>query len=52
MELIQEFSKEELVKGLPYLEYKKEVIYDVSQYKKQVKSSFKIRNQVSTNRSL
>jgi uncharacterized protein (DUF1919 family) len=49
MELLQKLSKKELVKRLQQLKYKKKVIYDACQYRKQVKSSFKAKNHVSTN---
>lgn len=52
MKLIYKLTRKDLVKRLPHHGYKNKVICDDCQYMKQIKSSFKAKNQVSTNHAL
>ena len=52
MNLIDKFSKNNLFIGLPKLKSVKDKIYDACQKGKQVKTSFKFKNIVSTSRPL
>ena len=52
MDLIQKLSSNELVRGLPKSKFNKDRICDACQFGKQVKSSFKSKNLVSTSRPL
>ena len=52
MDLIESLSKGELVRDLPKIKYSKDKICEACQKGKQVKSSFKLKNQVSTSRPL
>ena len=52
MDLIENLSKGELVRDLPKIKYSKDKICEACQKGKQVKSSFKPKNQVSTSRPL
>ena len=51
-DLIDELGKRELVNGLPKLKFNKDKICDACQMGKQTKSSFKLKNNVSTSRPL
>jgi len=50
--LISKLQKHSLMRGLPKLLYQDESLYDAYQKGKQVKSSFKDKNFVSTSRPL
>ena len=51
-ELLNDLCKHELVIGLSKLEFTKDKLYDAYQKEKQSKSSFKLKNVVSTSRPL
>ena len=50
MDLISKISKNDLVKGLPKIGFKKDRVSDACQFGKQVKISFKDKNHISTSR--
>lgn len=52
MDLLKKISSRGLVRGLPKLKYKKTEPCSACQLGKQVKTSFKTKNQVSTTDSL
>ncbi|RDX86351.1 hypothetical protein CR513_32324, partial [Mucuna pruriens] len=52
LRLISKLKKHNLVRGLPSLVYKTDILCDVCQKEKQVKGSFKSKNIVSTSRAL
>ena len=51
-DLIDELGSKELVNGLPKLKFNKDKICDACQMGKQTKSSFKLKNRVSTSKPL
>ena len=52
MDLINEISKKELVRGLPKIKFEKDKICDACQFGKQTKVSFKPKNKISTSKPL
>ena len=52
MKTLSKFVKNDLVIGLPKLNFNKDKICDACQFGKQVRSSFKPKNLVSTSRPL
>ena len=52
IKLITQISSKELVRGIPYIKFIKDNVCDACQLGKQIKSSFKSKNQISTSRPL
>jgi hypothetical protein len=52
MDIISKLVKNKLVKGLPHIVFKKKNLCDAWQMDKQVKTSFKSKNHISTKKSL
>ena len=48
MDLISKISKNDLVKGLPKISCQKDKICEACQFGKQIKTSFKNKNHIST----
>ena len=52
MDLISNISKNDLVKGLPKIGFQKDKICEVYQFRKQIKTSLKNKNYISTSKPL
>ncbi|KAH9725866.1 hypothetical protein KPL70_008032 [Citrus sinensis] len=52
MDLISKISKDDLVKGLPKIGFQKDKICEACQFGKQIKTSFKSKNHISTSKPL
>ncbi|CAL9098115.1 unnamed protein product, partial [Musa textilis] len=52
MKLISKISSRELVRGIPNMKFVKDKVCDACQLGKQIKTSFKSKNQISTTRPL
>ncbi|KAH9650254.1 hypothetical protein KPL70_026300 [Citrus sinensis] len=52
MDLISKISKDDLVKGLPKIGFQKDKICEACQFGKQIKTSFKNKNHISTSKPL
>ena len=52
MDLISKILKNDLVKGLPKIGFQKDKIYKACQFGKQIKTSFKNKNHISTSKPL
>ncbi|KAH9698504.1 Integrase catalytic domain-containing protein [Citrus sinensis] len=52
MDLISKISKDDLVKGLPKIGFQKDKICEACQFEKQIKTSFKNKNHISTSKPL
>ncbi|KAH9792587.1 Integrase catalytic domain-containing protein [Citrus sinensis] len=52
MDLISKISKDDLVKGLPKIGFQKDKICEACQFGKQIKTSFKNKNHISTSKLL
>ncbi|KAH9791908.1 hypothetical protein KPL71_003919 [Citrus sinensis] len=52
MDLISKISKDDLVKGLPKIGFQKDKICEACQFGKQIKTSFKNKNYISTSKPL
>ena len=52
MDLISQLNKDELVRGLPKINFQKDKICEACQMGKQIKNSFKNKNFISTSRPL
>ncbi|KAH9802698.1 hypothetical protein KPL71_001497 [Citrus sinensis] len=52
MDLISKIVKNDLVKGLPKISFQKDRICEVCQFGKQIKTSFKSKNHISTSKPL
>ena len=52
MNLITQLNKNELVRGLPKISFEKDKVCEACQMGKQIKTSFKIKNFISTSRPL
>ena len=52
MKLITQISSKELVRGIPHIKFIKDNVCDACQLGKQIKGSFKSKNQISTSRPL
>ena len=52
MDLISQLNKDELVRGLPKINFQKDKVCESYQVGKQIKNSFKKKNVISTSRSL
>ena len=52
MNLITQFNKNELVRGLPKISFEKDKVCEACQMGKQIKTSFKNKNFISTSRPL
>ena len=52
MDLISKISKSDLVTGLKKISFQKDRIYEACQFGKQIKTSFKSKNHVSTSKPL
>ena len=52
MDLISKISKNDLVKGLPKIGFQKDKICEACQFGKQIKTSFKSKNHISTSKPL
>ena len=52
MYLISKILKNDLVKGLPKIDFQKDWIYEACQFGKQIKTSLKNKNHVSTSKTL
>ena len=52
MKLIIQISSKELVRGIPYIKFIKDNVCDACQLEKQIKGSFKSKNQISTSKLL
>ena len=52
MDLISKIVKNDLVKGLPKISFQKDRICEACQFGKQIKTSFKSKNHVSTSKPL
>ena len=51
MNLITQLNKNELVRGLPKISFEKDKVCEACQMGKQIKTSFKNKNFISTSRS-
>ena len=52
MKLISQISSKKLVRGIPHIKFVKDNVCDAYQLGKQIKCSFKPKNQISTSRPL
>ena len=52
MDLISQLNKDELVRGLPKINFQKDKVYEACQMGKKIKNSFKNKNFISITRLL